>query len=357
MRLFQITTRLAQKGFEVHIYTMKWWKKGNVPNKGNEVRLENGVYLHAICPLYPLYDGPRRSIKQGILFGLACFRLIKADFDVVDVDHMPFFPLYSMRVVCWMKGKELVATWHEVWGKEYWQKYLPGPKGAIASMIENVSMLLPDRFLCISAHTSEKLIKNFHVSKSKIVHIPCGYDDQEIAKAPISNKKSDVIFVGRLLEHKHVDVLIEAIGILKKEKSNVICRVIGVGPEEKKLKSLVKKLNLDQNVIFHGELSSHLEVFSLMKASKVFVLPSTREGFGIVVLEANACGLPVVTIDAPDNAAKELIESGVMGSITPLDTDDLADHIQNYLNSILEIPLYNDYSLSQIINKLYKAYI
>ena len=47
-----------------------------------------------------------------------------------------------------------------------------------------------------------------------------------------------------------------------------------------------------------------------MKSSKVFVLPSTREGFGIVVLEANACGIPFVTTNHEDNAAKDLINDG-----------------------------------------------
>jgi len=132
-RLYEITTRLAQKGYDVHIYCMQWWK-------GKADRVENGVQLHSICPLIPLYDGPRRSIKQGIIFGLACFKLLWANFDVVDVDHMPFFPLYSMRIVCWLKGKPMNATWHEVWGMTYWREYLGGIKGTIAGWIEAISV-------------------------------------------------------------------------------------------------------------------------------------------------------------------------------------------------------------------------
>src|SRR5437667_5889404 len=73
-RIYEISTRLAKAGHEVHIYCMKWWK-----GKSNQ-RIENGVYLHAISPLYPLYSGQRRSIRQALLFSLACFKLIKEDF-------------------------------------------------------------------------------------------------------------------------------------------------------------------------------------------------------------------------------------------------------------------------------------
>ena len=64
-----------------------------------------------------------------------------------------------------------------------------------------------------------------------------------------------------------------------------------------------------------------------MKSSKVLVLPSTREGFGMVVIEANACGIPVITVDHPMNAAVDLVEDGVNGFKTQLETDDMADKI------------------------------
>src|SRR6185369_842907 len=82
-RIFEISTRLVKKGHTVTIYTMHWWK-------GKEItRVENGVRLHGISPLYPLYSEERRSIRQAVLFALFCFKLINKDFDVIDADHMP----------------------------------------------------------------------------------------------------------------------------------------------------------------------------------------------------------------------------------------------------------------------------
>ena len=85
-RLWEITRRLATMGIEVHIYTMKWWDGENTLDL-------NGVQLHATCKQWPLYHGKQRSIMQAVMFGLATFKLIAARFDVLDVDHMPYFPL------------------------------------------------------------------------------------------------------------------------------------------------------------------------------------------------------------------------------------------------------------------------
>jgi len=70
-----------------------------------------------------------------------------------------------------------------------------------------------------------------------------------------------------------------------------------------------------------------------MKSSKVFVLPSTREGFGIVVIEANACGIPVVTVDHKDNAAKDLIEEGKNGFVCQLNEEEIAKRIMRILEN------------------------
>src|SRR5690349_4431486 len=87
-RIFELTTRLAKAGHNVTIYCMKWWEGSE------QKRLENRVKLKAISPLYPLYSGKRRSMKQAILFALSCFKLLREDFDVLDADHMPHLILF-----------------------------------------------------------------------------------------------------------------------------------------------------------------------------------------------------------------------------------------------------------------------
>jgi glycosyltransferase involved in cell wall biosynthesis len=324
-RLHEISRSLANLGYDVHIYCMKWWS-------GDKHKIEEGVHLHGICPYIPLYSGTRRSIFQGIAFGLSCFKLIFEKFDVIDVDHMPFFPLYSTKVVCLLKGKKMHATWHEVWGMEYWKNYLGNFKSTIAGLIERFSVLLPDTIYAISPSTAQRLQEKLHYS-GKLVLIPNGVDKKRILSAKISNITSDVIFAGRLLNHKNVDLLIEAISLTKKARKDIKLIIVGEGPEKENLEQLAKKLNLEKNVIFSKFKSDVEEVYGLIKASKVFVLPSSREGFGLVVLEANACGLPVITVDHPDNAAKDLIKDSIRGKVSELSAKALASHILFYLES------------------------
>ncbi len=101
-RIFELSTRLARSGFDVHIYCMKWWKE-NVNQK-----IENNVHLHAISKYYPLYSGKRRSITQAILFAVSCLRLLKEDFDIIEVDHMPHFVLFSTKIVTLLKRKNFM---------------------------------------------------------------------------------------------------------------------------------------------------------------------------------------------------------------------------------------------------------
>ena len=354
-RLFDLSTRLAEKGFDVHLYTMKWWK-------GPNVKKENGVTLHALCRLYPLYSGKRRSIKEGIIFGLACLSLLTEDWDVVEVDHMPFFPLFSVKLVCLLKGKKMIATWHEVWGREYWKEYLGG-KGDIAYFIERLSVLIPDKIISVSKHTTNKLRKEMF-SKKEIITVPDGVDFDHIQKLKPSPIKSDAIFAGRLLSHKNVDILIRSIQLIKEHSPKVKCLVIGDGPEKKRLEKMVKTLKLTKNVLFPGFLENHDEVYALMKSSKVFVLPSTREGFGIVVIEANACGIPVITTNHKDNAAKDLIEEGKNGSACGLDEKEMAGRIADIFakGSVSKTRRFcvdsaRKYDWERIVNRLEEVYL
>ncbi|RJR28273.1 glycosyltransferase family 1 protein [candidate division WWE3 bacterium] len=300
-RLYEISTRLAEKGYDVHIYCMNWWN-------GERDRTENGVHLHAISPLIPLYAGPRRSIKQGILFGLACFKMIKENWDVIEVDHMPYFPIFSMRIVCWLKRKKMYAVWHEVWGKEYWQEYLGNFKGQIAYILERLTVLLPDMIVANSNHTSKRL-GNILGSKKEITTIPLGIEFDKVQSVEPDKETSDIIYVGRLLKHKNVDLLIKSVAEIVKSKPDIRCTIIGEGPEQESLEKLVEEMKLENNIFLKGRIESHDKVFALMKASKVFVSLSEREGFGVTVLEAQACGIPVVLTKHPLNASQDLLSS------------------------------------------------
>jgi len=320
-RSYELAKNLS-KNHEVHFHTMKFWK-------GKDIIKPEDFYLHGICKEMPLYKNNRRSIGQGISFGLSAFKLFKEDFDVLDADHMVYFHLLPLKLACLIKRKKFVVTWHEVWGKKYWMNYM-GKKGIFGYLIEKLSSKLPNQIIAVSEHTKENLIRELKVKEEKIAVIPNAIDIEEINKVKPSKEKSDIIFAGRLISHKNVNILIKAMSHLKHKK----LIIIGDGPEMQNLKSLTNQLGLNQtkNIIFKGFVKENKDVLALMKSSKVFVLPSEREGFGISVIEANACGIPVITINHKDNASRFLIQEGKNGFVCTLDETDLANTITEALS-------------------------
>jgi glycosyltransferase involved in cell wall biosynthesis len=318
-RYFELAKRLSKKGYEPHLYGMKLWKGCNVIQR-------EGVYLHGICPSKPLYtkDG-RRSIWQAIFFGIHCLKLIKEDFDIIDCCGFPYFSLFVCKSVCLLKRKRLYSTWHEVWGNKYWEEYL-GNLAIFGIWVEKFCSRIPDEIIAVSEQTAIRIKKELGY-KGKIYIIPNGIDVEYINKTKPSLIKSDVIYAGRLMDFKNIDLLIESVFILKKNKNYIKCIIIGDGPEKDNLANLTKKLRLQNDIKFIRFLGNHGDVYSYMKASKVFVLPSTREGFGIVVLEANTCGIPVITVNHKDNAAKDLVEEGKNGYTCGLDEKEIAKRI------------------------------
>lgn len=355
-RLYEVSVRLAKRGHKVHIYCMKWWK-------GREnSRIENGVHLHAISNYYPLYSGKRRSIKQAVMFALSCFKLIKEDFEVIEADHMPHLVIFPLKLVCLLKRKKLIVIWNEVWGKRYWKEYL-GHLGIIAFMIEWLSVRLADKIISVSKHTQHRLAIDLKI-KNKIWPIPAGIEFRQIQKVAPSYIKSDIIFAGRLLTHKNLDILIKSITVLLKSYPRIRCLIIGEGPEKERLQNLVINLNLTDNVFFMDFLEKHDDLFSLMKSSKIFILPSTREGFGIVVLEANACGIPVIIIKEQANAAVDLIAEGQNGYTCLLNENDIAEKtlkiLKNYPDIILRQNCINsikNYDWDKVVNKTVETYL
>ena len=315
MRIYHLTKELVRLGFQVDIYTMKWWGEGKTYQ-------ENGITYHAISRRYALYAGSRRSIPQAVLFGLSCLKMLRYDFDILEVDHMPVFPLFSSKIVSILKRRPLYATWHEVWGKRYWQTYLGTYKGVLAYCLERLSVIMPNHIIAVSEQTQQqlRLILRYHGPISLVGN---AVDTKQISAIPPAKNTVDVLYVGRLLSHKNVDLLVRAVGQIKPAFPNIQCVIVGTGPEEAALKDLIKKLKLSDHVRMLGFVASDEDVKAQMKSSKVFVSPSSREGYGITVLEALTCGSRIVTVNASENAARFLVNEA-NGTVCEPTVDDLA---------------------------------
>jgi glycosyltransferase involved in cell wall biosynthesis len=305
LRYLELARRLAERA-DVHVYTMNWWR-------GERTRQDEGVTYHAIAPLMPLYSGPRRSIRQAIVFAVCCLRMLFERFDVIEADHMPYMQLLSLKLVTLLRRKRLVVTWHECWGPDYWRSYL-GQPGRVGWLVERLSMHLPDMIIAASPQTEARL-REFTAGRVKTVTAPNGIDLAVIDGAEAATDPSDIAVVGRLLPHKRVDLLIEAVAILREEGRPVTARIVGNGPQLESLERQVSALGLDDFVDFRQDINNQRHLYGVLKATRVAVFPSEREGFGIAVLEALACGVPVITTSAPDNLARHLVTRSEGGGV------------------------------------------
>lgn len=320
-RIYELASRLDEQGHEVHLYGLQWWQ-------GESTFSFNNVVVHGVGRGCPLYVRGRRSIPEAFRFSLHLLPcLLQEDYDLIDCQAAPYIPCYSSKTASILRKAPLVITWHEVWN-EYWYEYL-GRSGYAGRLIERMAAHLTHDHIAVSDSTRDGL-RRLGVPYD-IEVIPNGIDFEQIRQTPPARMTSDVIYVGRLIKEKNVDLLIRAVRLLADEDPEIRCQIIGDGPEYDRLVALAGQLDLsEEQVLFRGALEDHEDLIAALHASRVFVLPSVREGFGIVVLEANAAGLPVVTIDHPMNAARHLI-TGRNGATCALSDTAIASGISEML--------------------------
>jgi glycosyltransferase involved in cell wall biosynthesis len=353
-RVYELAIRLVQRGHDVHWYSLGWWW----PENGKTDMVMDGIHLHGVSNPVELYSEDRRSITEALIFSLKLLNpLMKEDYDVVDCQGFPFFSCFTAKIHSIVGKSKLIITLHEVWG-DYWYKYL-GKPGIFGVVVERAMLSLTDNIITVSSRTKMDL-KNIKKSENSII-IPNGIDFDHITEIKASNERSDLIFAGRLIKEKNVDILINSISLIKEKFPDVRCLIIGDGPERKKLEELTVGLQLTDNIIFKGFMENYDDLIGYMKSSKVFVLPSIREGFGIVVIEANACGLPVVVVDHEMNAATDLVVEGVNGIQSGLEVDEMADNIIKSLDNNGKckercIELSRKYDWNKIVDSLEKVY-
>ncbi|OPY53618.1 MAG: UDP-D-galactose:(glucosyl)lipopolysaccharide-1,6-D-galactosyltransferase [Methanosaeta sp. PtaU1.Bin055] len=320
-RVWEVSRRLAGRGHEVHIFGMKHWQ-------GDDLVERDGVFLHGVCPPGSLYVGGRRSISAAVRFSARLLPKLRGDFDVIDAQQFPYLPCFSAKLQSLRRGAPLVITWHEVWG-DYWREYL-GKMAPLGILVERGALRLPERIIPVSERVRADLL-GMGVGADRMEVVKNGVDLDRIGSVGAEETLYDVIYVGRLSAHKRVDLLIEAVGLLREAIPEIRCGIVGDGPEMAAHRRLVRDRGLEENVDLLGFLEDEDDLIAKMKAARIFVLPSTREGFGISVLEANACGLPAVVVDSEKSAAADLIREGKNGVLCRPSASSIASKVEGLL--------------------------
>lgn len=193
------------------------------------------------------------------------------------------------------------------------------------------SLKKADRVIAISHAVRKSLIRYYGIPEESIVVIYNGTDCQKIkADFHPGHSPIQIVYVGRLIEQKGVQILLQALGQLA-DMSGWHLNIIGDGPYRGQLETLVRQMNLTDRVAFHGICR---DVPQRLAAADLFVhSPIWEEGFGITIIEAMAAGL--LCICAQSGAIPEIIDSGVDGYLVEKgNVQELADKlrfcIENY---------------------------
>lgn len=314
-QMYEVAKRLARK-HEVHVITRKLGKSANYEK-------HEGMHIHRIR--VPSKGIALESPMNGLFFMMGVFlksmRLGK--FDVYAPQQ--FFPIPPIWLTSRIREKPIVATIHDVYRDVWLRKY--GVKGHLMALFERLMLKLPSaRTITVSNSTKKKLLEH-GVPKNVIKIIPNGVNIDEYDKIKVrKSAKPRIIYLGRLFWSKNIDNLIVAFSKLDLDAELFI---VGTGPERENLESLVKKLGVEDRVFFTGFIDDK-RMMELLKSSWVLALPSSAEGFGIVVIEAWASRTPVVVSDIP--ALSALVTNGKNGLIFKLgDVDGLRDRLERVL--------------------------
>jgi glycosyltransferase involved in cell wall biosynthesis len=299
-RIYEIGTRLADRGHDVTVYGRHFWD-------GPAETAYDGMTLRAVSPDRDLYvDGDgRRSITEALEFSkdlLVPLRRRVDDHDVVVASVFPYFPVLTAELALLGRDAPLVTTWHEVWG-DYWDDYL-GHLAPFGKLVEHVTARVPQKPIAVSGVTADRLA-SLGPADADVQTIPNGIDFDRIRTVDPAADGFDVLFAGRLIEDKRVDVLLEAFDRVAPEDATL--GIVGDGPRREPLQERAAALDVSSRITFLGFLDEYEDVLRQMRAADVFASPSTREGFGITYAEAMAAGCTVVAADHPDSAADEVV--------------------------------------------------
>ncbi len=208
--------------------------------------------------------------------------------------------------------------------------------------IEQLLIQYSEQVICCSQYMLRHMKVNFGVSPNRISVVPNAVDisrfnsetndGRELGqKLGLGARTTErvVLYVGRLVEEKGLHTLIEAFEMLNQDNVGATLIIAGEGPIKEDLAAEVRKRGLDEVIHIVGFVDE-ATLIALYRLSKIFVLPSVYEPFGIAVLEAMAGRLPVVVSDV--GGLSEIVEHGVTGlKVQPRDPASLAFSIRRLL--------------------------
>lgn len=308
-------------GAEVHLHEI--FKR--IAQKGHRVTLL--CCRHKTLPDDEIFDGIK-IIRRGnryffnFLVPFMYRRLVKQEnFDVVidDINKIPFYtPLFVKR--------PLIGIIHHLFGSSIYLE-APLPVALYVNLAEWIIPLIYRKvpMAVVSSSTCQELSRK-GLSEDKIHFV---YNAVDQSAYHVENKKKPnhpvIGYLGRIKKYKSVNHLIRAFHKVKADLPEARLLVVGDGDFLPELKKLVNKFKLENSVTFTGA-TYHQQKIDYLNQMWLMVNPSPKEGWGLTVIEGNACGIPVIAADSP--GLRDSVVDGETGLLYPYgDCDRLAELI------------------------------
>jgi glycosyltransferase involved in cell wall biosynthesis len=313
--------RLAADGHEVTYLTLRQWERGSPP----DVR---GVRVRAVGPRLALYgrDGNRR-IAPPLVFGAGVLlHLLRHGrrYDVVHTASFPYFSLLAAGAARLLHRFGLVVDWHEVWSREYWREYLGPAGGAIGHLVQAACIRIPQRAFCFSRLHRDRLVAGGLRGTPTVLE---GEYEGPLEPRPRQPAEPVVVFAGRHIAEKRAPAVVPAVRRARERLPELRGEIYGDGPQRGAVLQAIAAEGMEGVIDAPGFVPAERVEAALARAL-CMVLPSRREGYGMIVVEASAAGVPSVVVRDADNAAVELVEEGVNGFVArTADPDAIADAI------------------------------
>jgi glycosyltransferase involved in cell wall biosynthesis len=304
-----LALRLAAEGHDVTYVTLRQWEgEPDLP----------GVRVVVAGPRMKLYSGPgQRRVLPPVVFGLGVlwhFLLHGRRYDVVHTASFPYFSLLALAVTRPLGRFRLLVDWHEFWSRDYWGEYL-GALGGVGWAVQWLCLRVRQQAFCFARRTAERL--RTHGIRGEVTVLEGEYAGPLTPSPPLPSEPV-VVFAGRHIPEKGAPAAAAGIAAARERLPELRGVIFGDGPDPPPPTPGVEA----PGFVEHAELEAALA------RALCLLHPSRREGYGLVVVEAAALGVPTILVDHPDNAAVELLEDGVNGVLAASDSPgDLADAI------------------------------
>jgi glycosyltransferase involved in cell wall biosynthesis len=313
-----LAERLAAEGHEVTYLTLRQWRRDA------RLDLDPRVRVVVAGPRMELYTGGRRRILPPLVFGAGVLWHLARHgrrYDVVHTCAFPYFSLLAAALARPLARYGLVTDWFEVWSRDYWRGYLGGLGGRIGEWVQRLCARVPQRAFCFSElHAKRLREQGLRGSITVLRGLYAGSTE------PVTPREADplVLFAGRLIPEKRVTVGVAALASAARQIEGLRGLFYGDGPEREALRTAIAEHDASSFISAPGFADADTLDADMRRALCV-LLPSEREGYGMVVVEASAHATPAVVVSAPDNAAVELVAEGVNGVIAAdADPDTIA---------------------------------